>query len=305
MPSCSSHGLVLLSSMQWLYGPTWAPSLNLCSRAASPSCVGWAEVHARQAELAEVLRRNLAHAAVAEVHLLLGEVPPVRKFLHAMPWGRARCLTLVAIKARPRFSHYLSYMSTALLGRTVVLTNQDVFLTSGWASLSLPPSSAFLLSRHHSSISYDPSAARAYLNATPARAAACDMASRGVWARSLCGPRNFGSYDAYVLRLEAPLGGSVLSLLDYPQNAWGGENVFQFVLQEAMGLRTSNPCHSLQVMHMHCELPTTFSAPKVGDRRLGKREVAQAVLRKMRAMGKHVTMDAAAIGSLTLNSTYA
>lgn len=133
----------------------------------------------------------------------------------------------------------------------------------------------------------------------------CDMTTSrfNVWLRSLCSRINFGSYDAYVLRLDAPLSPAVLDLFDYPQNAWGGENVFQYILQDALKLRTANPCLTLRVTHMHCELPTTFSARKVGDRRQGKREVALKVQAKMRAMGLPISMKPGDIGGLALNVT--
>ncbi|KAL3914699.1 MAG: hypothetical protein SGPRY_007536, partial [Prymnesium sp.] len=265
---------------------------------------------------AQVLRRNLLHPAVAELHLLLGEVPPVRSFLRRLPWypSVACKLSLVSLGQRPRFSHYMRYISKELPNRVVVITNQDVFLTDGWwskLSVSLPPSTAYLLSRYHTRTSYDIRpyyrAARAeglFNESFPRRhAATCDMSARTQWARSLCTSRNFGSYDAYVVRLPR-LSRQEIALFDYPQNAWGGENVFQYLLQQGLGLHVKNPCLGLQVVHMHCELPTTFSPPKVGDRRLGKREIAVAAQARLRAMGKQITMDPSAVGTLSLNVTF-
>eukprot|EP00966_Prymnesium_polylepis_P148795 3437743-Prymnesium_polylepis.1 len=228
----------------------------------------------------------------------------------------------------------MSYLSRHLQRRTVVLTNQDVFLGDGWWDKlpeRLPPQTAFLLSRYHQRITYDtqnslaaglaegvfnrtaegaqPARRRTGLGIASALAGArpsrrvCDMAAprMAMWSRSLCNHRNFGSYDAYVLRLDAPLSRAEIGLFDYPQNAWGGENVFQYLLQEGLLLKTRNPCLGLKALHMHCELPTTFSAPKVGDRRLGKREVAMAAQQKLRAMGRRVTMEPGDIGKLALN----
>ena len=56
--------------------------------------------------------------------------------------------------------------------------------------------------------------------------------------------------------------------------AAGGENVFLYILQRALKLRVTNPCLTLQAVHLHCELPTTFGARMVGDQRLGKKLVA-------------------------------
>ena len=57
-------------------------------------------------------------------------------------------------------------------------------------------------------------------------------------------------------------------------------------------------------MHVHCELPTEFGVHKVGDRRLGKREIIERARAKLRAMGQ--TEAAAAqedVGALKLNVT--
>ena len=331
-------GVTILTSMQWFYGPTWGRTLRVCGHGTQTACAQWDEVHARQMELVEVLRRNLAHPAVQEVHVLVGEVEPVRHFLRRLPWyHRKGCLlNLIGTGTRPKFKDYLAHIGTALLGRPVVMTNQDVFLGDGWwdkLPASLPPKTAFLLSRYHQRVTYDtqhswaaglaeglfnrsaafparrkerPSLGVTIPSSARASRRTCDMAAprMAVWSRSLCHSRNFGSYDAYVLRLDAPLSAEELALFDYPQNAWGGENVFQYLLQEALLLKTRNPCLGLKALHMHCELPTTFSGPKVGDRRMGKLEIALAAQRKLRAMGRTVTMDARDIGSLALNVTY-
>lgn len=335
----SPRALTLLTSMQWFYGPTWGSTLKICQPNGPKSCANWDEFHSRTMELTEVLRRNLAHPAVAEVHVLVGEVEPVQDYLVRLPWyQRKSCmLQLVGIHKRPTFSDYMGYVNSALRGRTVVITNQDVFLGQGWwdkLPSSLPPKTAFLLSRYHQKISYDrqhslaAGLAMGIFNTTwtrPVHAShrqrassakpsnmafsprhTCDMSAprMGMWWRSLCTKHNFGSYDAYVLRLDEPLSQAEIQLFDYPQNAWGGENVFQYLLQVGLELKTRNPCLGLQVMHMHCELPTTFSPEKVGDRRLGKYEIAYAAQKKLLAMGKKATLGTNDIGTLKLNVTF-
>eukprot|EP00966_Prymnesium_polylepis_P135232 3125866-Prymnesium_polylepis.1 len=59
-------GLVVLTTMQWFYGPTWGSTLKVCRSGGPTVCVRWDEVHARQMELTEVLRRNLVHPNVDE-----------------------------------------------------------------------------------------------------------------------------------------------------------------------------------------------------------------------------------------------
>ena len=359
-----TQGVVVLTNMQWFYGPTWGRTLRVCERlsplARRGGCAKEAEVRARQLELIEVLRRNAVHSAVAEVHVLLGEAEPVRRFLARLPWyERHACkLTLVETGTRPRFVDYMRHLSSsALLGKTVVLTNQDVLLADGpWAALPtvLPPKTALFLSRYHVRYTYDVghsltagtaeglfnatvgsdrgrlvSQASAFLGPTATHIATrlrglaaqgvpplnrgtreyltgrargarhglhdevstrrvCDMTTPrfAVWRRSLCTPANFGSFDAYVLRLEKPLSPQELDLFDYPQNAWGGENLFLFLVRTALGHAAANPCKSLQAVHVHCELPTEFGVLKVGDKRLGKREIVERAKAKMRQMGR-------------------
>ena len=361
-------GLEVLTSMQWFYGPTWGSTLKLCRTDRQENCARTQEIDARQMELVEVLRRNVLHTAVVRVSVLVGEAEPVRNYLSRLPWfQRHGCaVDLVQTGTRPKFSDFMAYISKHLQGRTVAFVNQDVFLGEGWwprLADSLPPRTAFLLSRYHVRNTYDiqnslaaglaegifnrtwptadaprPLALRmrghhglaaksrtrhaAPRSAAPfpgrrlapwAGAAAsrpnrrtCDMAAprMGVWSRSLCVANNFGSYDAYVVRLDSPLSAAQIDLFDYPQNAWGGENIFQLLLQEALQLRTRNPCLGLKAMHMHCEFPTTFSGQKVGDRRLGKKELSMQVQTKLRAMGINTDVNPGYLSSLALNVTY-
>ena len=271
--------------------------------------------------------------------MLVAESAPVARFLNHLPWyERLRCKThLVETRSRPRFSDYMRYISSKLLGETVVLTNQDVFLadTPAWAAVprALGPKSAFFLSRYHRRESYDvrhslaASAAEGIFNASTSLQRGtkqhkrqsiyplagkqrewhvCDMTERrfSLWRRSLCTPINFGSFDAYVLRFDRSLSSAELNLFDYPQNAWGGENLFLYLVQEALGMAASNPCVDVQAVHMHCELATTFGTPKVGERRLGKREIIEKARAKLAALGnKAATMSYQEIGKLSLNVT--
>lgn len=327
--ACGGGNISVVTNMVWMYGATWGPTLRLCCdgqrtrNCAAKDCVTWTQAHARQLELVEVLRRNVVHDAVADVHVLLGEVDPVRRYLARLPWfeRHGACkLRLVEIAGqRPSFKHYMQYISTSLLGRSVVLVNQDIFLAEGWERLPrmlAPPRTALLLSRYHRRVAYSTrhSAAAAWaeglFNASPpARGAlggarTCDMTggNMAVWKRSLCTARehNFGSYDAYAMRLVAPLTAGQLDVFDYPQNAWGGENIFLYILQEMLGLRMSNPCLTLVGVHMHCELPSSFGPSKVGDKRRGKKDVAVAVQAKMKKLGLTITLPPEKLGTLAL-----
>ena len=74
-----------------------------------------------------------------------------------------------------------------------------------------------------------------------------------------------------MFRLERPIPRSQLRLFDFPQNAWGGENVFLYLLTRVLGFAAANPCFTLEVNHIHCELPTKFGPQAWGDIRMSKK----------------------------------
>jgi hypothetical protein len=351
--------LVVLTNMQWFYGATWGSTVRFCDLPAlrgrkgpTSDCAGRAEVHERQLELIEVLRRNVLHSAVAEVHVVVGEASPVSSFLSRLPWyQRMGCkVRLVETGTRPSFRTYMELISGPLLGKTVVLTNQDVFLggsTRMWRAVphALARRSAFFLSRYHRREEYTVQnsiaasiaagifnssmhAGNSQRTATGRHSSARDHRSVGIghmfatghnpywrmcdmtqsrfsmWRRSLCSSANFGSYDAYVLRLEVPLSAELLDLFNYPQNAWGGENLFLFLIVQALGMEASNPCLDVQAVHMHCQLASSFGAPKVGERRLSKRDIIQRSLAKLHKLGHpSASVSYVDIGKMALKVT--
>ena len=159
--------VTIVSSMQWLYGPTWGATLMRCDRQsvehrkAKKLCISAAQMRARQLELAEVVRRNLEHPAVSAYHLLVNDASEVQEFFRKLPhraaasswgsWGGRARLKLVDMgHTLPTFATYIGYVSTTLPNQTVVILNQDIFLEGRhWLSLSVPPNQAFALSRYH------------------------------------------------------------------------------------------------------------------------------------------------------------
>ncbi len=106
--SCAqpSAELVVLTNMQWFYGPTWGRTLNICTRPGSNrNCAQWDELHSRQLELLEVLRRNAAHPAVAEVHVLVGEADPIRSLVQQLPWHARHGCKLRLVQASAGHAH--------------------------------------------------------------------------------------------------------------------------------------------------------------------------------------------------------
>jgi hypothetical protein len=72
---------------------------------------------------------------------------------------------------------------------------------------------------------------------------------------------------------------------------------------QLLRVRVKNPCLSLKVVHAHCEMPSSFAPSKVGDRRLGKREVIQKIQQGLRQLGHTVTDDYRAVGAAKVNVT--
>ena len=161
LSDCAQAHLVVLTNMQWFYGPTWGNTLVICRGGGGKSktpCLQWEQVHARQVELTEVLRRNVLHPLMAEVHVLVSETKPVEDYLQQLHWYHTlppcKRLELVPVQGRPTFASYVSHADAHLRDRLVVLVNQDIFLADGWERLPkmLAPGEAFVLSRYHLSL---------------------------------------------------------------------------------------------------------------------------------------------------------
>ena len=135
----------------------------------------------------------------------------------------------------------------------------------------------------------------------------CDMSSRpfyALWKHSVCQEGSIGAFDAYVLRDLPPLSQEQLQLFAYQQNAWGGENVFLYLLKKvAPQLHVRNPCLTLRVVHAHCQLPNTFSGHKVGDRRATKRLIAERAQRGLRSLGYNASEDYHEVGRTSVAAT--
>ena len=318
---CIQARLVVLTSIQWFYAPTWGTTLVLChGHKPKPPCVQWEQLHARQLELTEVLRRNVLHPLVAEVHVLVGESKPVHEYLQQLPWYRelspCKRVELVQIRGRPTFASYLAHANTHLRNRLVVLSNQDVFLADGWESLPamLLPGEAFVLSRYHAPVAYQAGPGRealTRLNLTQAGAGP-DWMLRGryvppkvltstvtcrmgaAFAQSTCIERNYGAYDAYVFVLRQRLSEQQLALFDFPQNAWGGENLVVYLFRHGLELRVRNPCRTLRVVHVHCQMRSIntqgANTRVAGDERLTRKKISTKAMQRLASLGVSVMM---------------
>ena len=331
---CSQARLVVLTNIQWMYGPTWGNTLVICGGSGGKQkapCLQWEQVHARQVELTEVLRRNALHPLVAAVHVLVGETEPVREYLQQLQWYRklpsCKRVELVPVRGRPTFASYISHASTHLRGKVVVLVNQDIFLSHGWEQLPtmLAPGEAYVLSRHHEPVAYlakpglkalsqmnltqfgsDPAWARRVRYESPrmlqletgVRGSAAKVATTCLMGRafeqSTCVANNYGAYDAYVFVLRQQLSAQQVAIFDFPQNAWGGENIVLYLLRHGLGLQVRNPCQTLRVVHVHCQMRSVnaqgANTRVVGDERQTRKRIAIGAMQRLAALGVSVTM---------------
>ena len=173
--ACSSS-ISVVTNMVWMYGPTWPDAAALLRRPANAQLRAkdrGVDLGARAAAQLVELRRNVVHDAVADVHVLLGEADPRGLAGCRGLSGTARAAGWWRLRQRPSFKHYMQYIGTSLLGRSVVLVNQDIF-AEGWERLPrmlAPPRTALLLSRYHRRVAYGTrhSAAAAWPRASSTR----------------------------------------------------------------------------------------------------------------------------------------
>ena len=170
-----------------------------------------------------------------------------------------------------------------LLTARVARPGQDVFLEGPhWSRIRLPPKSVYFLSRYHQRVTYHDDAAHAAaaagaLGIGPINTSAfggrggragharttCDMTTSAyrMWHQSLCNTANWGAYDAYVIRLERPLGAAELDLFNYPQAC---RTYSRLTLQA----RTCFPACRADALFTHNELNIIDIRPE----RVGRRE---------------------------------
>ena len=90
--------------------------------------------------------------------------------------------------------------------------------------------------------------------------------------QSLCNHLNFGSFDGWVHRFDAPLRDPVaLALLRTPRHAFGADNVMGHVFEQRLRVRLANRCYRYRLYHLHCRLPTSTKVPSDAKRGYGER----------------------------------
>ena len=178
-----------------------------------------------------------------------------------------------------------------LLTARVARPGQDVFLEGPhWSRIRLPPKSVYFLSRYHQRVTYHDDAVHAAaaagaLGIGPINTSAfggrggragharttCDMTTSAyrMWHQSLCNTANWGAYDAYVIRLERPLGAAELDLFNYPQACRTYSRLVRWAYSRlTLQARTYLPACRTDALFTHNDLNIIDARPE----RVGRRE---------------------------------
>ena len=144
---------------------------------------------------------------------------------------------------RIRHKDAFLYASKNLIGKSAIIMNADCYVDKGFELLDkniLSNKTMYALTRH----------------APPANSGLCPVPGP---FKCDPGSRYYGSHDAWVFRLRAPLPDKVLNNIDYLPHLEGIEQVLMFHLRTSGGFTIKNPCKILQIVHYHC-----IRAPELG-----------------------------------------
>jgi hypothetical protein len=224
-------------------GDTVTPSINIVTNYALMTESPWkdnqtvaniSKLRERQLELEEVLRRNLDHPLVKNVHLLVNQESAKERLL-ALPLGPNKQKIIVKrILTMPKYRDFFDYINERLLNSIVAFINMDIYLGEGFKQVNRT-------TLVEENVCYAPTR-------SGKKELTCDMSRR----RGYCKHGYIGVHDAYIFVMTKRLTATVLSELDYPMNAYGAENVFLWVLRTKLHMKLRNPCEQLRNYHLHC-----------------------------------------------------
>ncbi|CAH1776010.1 unnamed protein product [Owenia fusiformis] len=163
----------------------------------------------RHIEYLYTLKKNTEHPCVEQIHLLVesGSVKESIKSQTLIPINLSRVdklLTFSEIRERPTMKMLAEYASENLIGKVVAFQNADIIVGEGFENVKMQ----YLKDMR---IFYSLS-----------RQGAMDATSCQL--RNYCDNYN-GAHDTYMLYLGTPFTPKAMSLLDFPMNAHGAENV--------------------------------------------------------------------------------
>lgn len=227
----------------------------------------------RQAEYAETLRRNVANPYVKEIHLLM-EREADKAFIVSQgvhdPCGK---LKFVFLGKYLTYHDAIQYADEHLKGEMAMIMNCDVFLGEGFGALTRDH--FHVGAKPHNRSSSEPDAAtsgdqqKATTGSADEESGQQQQHGFKVYALSryeLTSPfcvekknehclarADISSLDAFLFLSPLPFNFSAnVAELAIKQNTWGAENALVEAMREK-GAVLKNPCHLLQLGHMHCD----------------------------------------------------
>lgn len=192
-------------------------------------------------EILYCLRRNLANADIAFVHILYEDVDPATFLNRTEDAALVRKLIRVNFRQQPNYKDFFDYARLFLppQGAATIITNSDIYFdeTVHCARAVLTregkeEKAYFALSRHPSPHEY---------------------CARG--GKDYCEGYK-GSHDAFVF--ENPMSAEFANKLNFPQNRLGAENVVVHELHHLGRDVVHNPCKQIKAYHTHCSHERTY-----------------------------------------------
>ena len=208
-----------------LHFVTYHHSITLAQNAAN------SKINDRVKEEMYVLRKNLQHPLVTNMHIIAANKTTYKKALKKEEADDKK--VIIYDNGRPpTMKEVFQYVSDHLINKIVIVSNGDIYLGSGFDRLNRTAMTEkrimYALTRHHAPES----------NCTEGGA--------------LCNVPYLGSHDTFVFILNEPIPSDVLDELDYQLGSPGSENRLMWVFKTKLKYCLRNPCSVLKSYHFHC-----------------------------------------------------
>ena len=211
-----------------LHFVTYHHSITLASQKEASS-----KVYDRRMEEMYVLRKNLQHPLVTNMHVITANKTLFDEAIKEEMVDDKK--VIIHDNGRPPTMKEVfldQYICGHLLNKIVVVSNGDIYLGSGFDRLNhtimTEQRIMYTLTRHHAPES----------NCTEGGA--------------LCSLPYLGSHDTFVFILNDPIPSEVLDELDYQIGSPGSENRLMWVFKTKLNYCLLNPCIVLKTYHYHC-----------------------------------------------------
>ena len=189
------------------------------------------KMHDRLKEEMFVLRKNLQHPLVVNVHIIAANKTLLEKALRKEEIYDKKII--IHDNGRPpTMLEVFRYVSDHLMNKMIIVSNGDIYIGSGFNKLNYAIMTEqrimYTLTRHHAPES----------NCTEGGA--------------LCSVPYLGSHDTFVFILHEPIPSDVLDELNYQLGSPGSENRLMWAFQTKLNYCLLNPCSVLKSYHFHC-----------------------------------------------------